>query len=66
MPWELLGWGTFAAVLAGGVLLWVGVSWVVAAFLTATGMVGLGLIALLTSAHHPNGEKTPRSERPSP
>ena len=50
MPWELVGWGAFAAALSGAVVLWLGDSWVVAAFVAVTGLVGLGLIAVLSSA----------------
>ena len=48
VPWELIGWGLFAAAVAIGVALWVGASWLVAAFVAATGLVGLGLIAVMT------------------
>ena len=48
MPWELVGWGLFAAAVAVGVALWTGASWVVAACVATTGLVGHGLIAVLT------------------
>ena len=66
VPWELVGWGAFAGVLAAGVVLWFGASWVVAAFVAATGAVGLGLIALLSSVHQLRGQTTRRSERLNP
>ena len=50
MPWELVGWGAFAGALAVGVVLWFGDSWVASAFVAVTGVVGLGLIVLLSSA----------------
>ncbi len=48
VPWELIGWGSFAVAVAIGVALWAGASWVVAAFVATTGLVGLGLIAVMT------------------
>ncbi len=49
VPWELVGWGLFAAAVAVGVALWAGAPWPVAAFVATTGLVGLGLIAVLTN-----------------
>jgi len=48
VPWALVGWGLFAATVAIGAALWAGASWSVAAFVAATGLVGLGLIAAMT------------------
>jgi peptidoglycan biosynthesis protein MviN/MurJ (putative lipid II flippase) len=44
-PYELLGWGVFASVLAGAVVLWLDGSW-----RTALLVVGIGLLALATLA----------------
>jgi hypothetical protein len=44
-PRELLGWGLFASLLAGGAVLWLDRSW-----LTALAVVGVGLLGLATLA----------------
>jgi len=48
LPWELVGWGLFAAAVAIGVAWWAGASWVVAGFIALSGLVGLGLIAAMS------------------
>ena len=48
VPWELVGWGSFAAVVAVGVAVWAGASWVAAVFVATTGLIGLGLIAVMS------------------
>ena len=48
VPWELVGWGLFAAAVALGAGVWVGASWVLTAVVAAAGLVGLGLIAAMS------------------
>lgn len=48
VPWELVGWGLFAAAVAIGAALWAGVSWPIAAFVALTGLVGLGMVVAMT------------------
>ena len=48
MPWDLVGWGSFAVAVATGAARWTGASWVTVGFIALSGLVGLGLIAAMS------------------
>jgi hypothetical protein len=45
-PYELLGWGLFASLLAGGVVLWLDGSWRTAALVVGVGLLALAALAV--------------------
>jgi hypothetical protein len=47
MPWELIGWASFAGVAASVALLLMGESWVTALLVLCTGAVAVGIVVIL-------------------
>ena len=47
LPWELIGWCSFAGLMASAALLLAGESWLTALLVLGTGAVAVGLVVLL-------------------
>ena len=61
LPWELLGWGAFACLVAVGAVLWVGGSWGTVALVVGAAVLALGGVAVMAA----RGSSRP-SRRPPP
>jgi hypothetical protein len=60
VPWELVGWGVFACLVAAGALVRFGGSWTVALLVVALGGLAIAAIAVMAMS----GSSRPR--RPPP
>lgn len=49
MPWELVGWGAFACVVAVVAVLWFGGSWGTVALVVVAAALGLGGLSLIAT-----------------
>ena len=48
VPWELLGWGAFACLVAAIAVLWLGGSWTTALLIVLAGVLALGALAVVS------------------
>jgi hypothetical protein len=48
IPWDVLGWGAFACLVAAGALVWTEQSWTTVLLVLGVGLAGLGVVAVLS------------------
>jgi hypothetical protein len=61
VPWELLGWGLFACLVAAVAVLWLGGAWTTALLVVLAGVIALAALAAVAMS----GSSRPRRP-PSP
>ncbi len=59
MPWELVGWGGFACLVAAGAVLWIDGSVTAAALVVLLGALGIGAAALASLRGSPHPRRPP-------
>ena len=65
LPWELVGWLTFAGVVAAAALLVLGEPWTTAALVLGTGGVAVVIVLVLALVSPRSGASSgPRRDRP--
>ncbi|MFC6009178.1 hypothetical protein [Angustibacter luteus] len=59
VPWELLGWGVFACLVAAIAVVWLGGSWTTALLVVLAGLLALGALAAVATSGSTRARRPP-------